>query len=1062
MSDNWDSDKGKKTCVKGTSSSLTKVDVKESSILLPIERIDGCSGSDESGLAMAVPSVVCMENVSAKRLVSDEDLGITSHYPAEIPYCLVQRDARQKDSNFCDSLHSLRSLVVETNLAVGINSMSANETVTDAESGLHESQPCSTVCKFLPENRYRCGSFDAFDTVWNLAVNKNLDENPSRVSSCLVYDSSVIPYHISPLVAVNVQVQNKTFIQDNHSDSCGIMHEENNCAENTDVDAQEEKTNLSVFPCNSVSSLPARSFRQIQSEIHVAATVDETCKAKRNLRYGELIFFAFCGNSVPCDSLSNSLSLYRQIRSEVDVASMVDDTSNYKEKAKPSGGISKCRTPEAGVTSDVGGQKKKYSLNRWNGGSMFDGEAWSYVVNASGTKILGDSGKRYSRALPFVSDTKKDANPPNKRHTWHRKADTSASPFVAAKPLSSTLCKTLFTQPKIPVVTAQSSSGYVRKGNSLLRKTSYGSPGVTLGLPPYAIKLDCIEDKSMGSFPVKTGEITTLERQSNPFSDSCTSKVSNVIVTSSGKCLLSYSRDHLTGLPESIMGSAISEEANVPHSGGDASKTSDPLIQTDYASDCQQKRNHPKLDSSNLKRTISVKRKANQLIAASRNKNQLVRTSPSCVNHSPDDALYSQAATTMVSKISDSAATRPYKRSKFSLVWTQNDPQSRLRTSYMCYQRILPQLVPWRKVTYWRRLMNSVSCSALRNGSFSNSSHKFSMMKKRHTVYTRSTNEYSLRKSKILSIGGSCLKWSKSIERDSRKANEEATLAVVEFSKTESEKHSGQRTTRMTSRNHMTRELVFRIDVDPPCSGLTTESGKGAKRHGACTMSGCGLHDPSKIAVCTKFLNGLCANANCKLTHKVIPERMPDCSYFLQEISKHRTSAEIEPSERSENVPSPPPGLESRSDTQPPSHAQGNYQNHFSDCLSFGRLVNRSYLSNRVVFRKSKATIVFVTSRGVRSRKRSRRPPSTRPHAPPGVRCVQRVKLTRRRTSEERPRVSSTRHRRQPPSAGASVSGHRPSAAGKPPPCRRRASVAAGNFPVSAAASLPSPATGRR
>lgn len=72
------------------------------------------------------------------------------------------------------------------------------------------------------------------------------------------------------------------------------------------------------------------------------------------------------------------------------------------------------------------------------------------------------------------------------------------------------------------------------------------------------------------------------------------------------------------------------------------------------------------------------------------------------------------------------------------------------------------------------------------------------------------------------------------------------------------------------------------------------------------------IHDPSKIAVCTKFLNGLCSTPNCKLTHKVlsyinskqlnvvhgiywsvnsliffyffqvIPERMPDCSYFLQ------------------------------------------------------------------------------------------------------------------------------------------------------------------------------------
>ncbi|KAF9599525.1 hypothetical protein IFM89_038745 [Coptis chinensis] len=43
------------------------------------------------------------------------------------------------------------------------------------------------------------------------------------------------------------------------------------------------------------------------------------------------------------------------------------------------------------------------------------------------------------------------------------------------------------------------------------------------------------------------------------------------------------------------------------------------------------------------------------------------------------------------------------------------------------------------------------------------------------------------------------------------------------------------------------------------------------------------IHDPDKIAVCTKFLKGLCSNPSCKLTHKVIPERMPDCSYFLQD-----------------------------------------------------------------------------------------------------------------------------------------------------------------------------------
>lgn len=86
-----------------------------------------------------------------------------------------------------------------------------------------------------------------------------------------------------------------------------------------------------------------------------------------------------------------------------------------------------------------------------------------------------------------------------------------------------------------------------------------------------------------------------------------------------------------------------------------------------------------------------------------------------------------------------------------------------------------------------------------------------------------------------------------------------------------------------------------------------TRFGKCNKEDGKCLY----IHDPSKVAVCTKFLNGLCSNPNCKLTHKVykvsinlikcacfykschlicyciflmqvIPERMPDCSYFLQ------------------------------------------------------------------------------------------------------------------------------------------------------------------------------------
>jgi len=51
-------------------------------------------------------------------------------------------------------------------------------------------------------------------------------------------------------------------------------------------------------------------------------------------------------------------------------------------------------------------------------------------------------------------------------------------------------------------------------------------------------------------------------------------------------------------------------------------------------------------------------------------------------------------------------------------------------------------------------------------------SRKLLLLRKRNTVYTRSKHGFSLRKSKVLSFGGSSLKWSKSIDRYSKKANE--------------------------------------------------------------------------------------------------------------------------------------------------------------------------------------------------------------------------------------------------------------------------------------------------
>ena len=42
------------------------------------------------------------------------------------------------------------------------------------------------------------------------------------------------------------------------------------------------------------------------------------------------------------------------------------------------------------------------------------------------------------------------------------------------------------------------------------------------------------------------------------------------------------------------------------------------------------------------------------------------------------------------------------------------------------------------------------------------------------------------------------------------------------------------------------------------------------------------IHDREKVAVCRKFLAGNCHNERCLLSHKVAPEKMPSCKFFLE------------------------------------------------------------------------------------------------------------------------------------------------------------------------------------
>ncbi|TRY91950.1 hypothetical protein DNTS_035450 [Danionella cerebrum] len=46
------------------------------------------------------------------------------------------------------------------------------------------------------------------------------------------------------------------------------------------------------------------------------------------------------------------------------------------------------------------------------------------------------------------------------------------------------------------------------------------------------------------------------------------------------------------------------------------------------------------------------------------------------------------------------------------------------------------------------------------------------------------------------------------------------------------------------------------------------------------------IHDPEKVAVCTRFLQGKCkkTDGTCPFSHKIAKEKMPVCSYFLKGI----------------------------------------------------------------------------------------------------------------------------------------------------------------------------------
>ncbi|CAA6661407.1 unnamed protein product [Spirodela intermedia] len=170
-----------------------------------------------------------------------------------------------------------------------------------------------------------------------------------------------------------------------------------------------------------------------------------------------------------------------------------------------------------------------------------------------------------------------------------------------------------------------------------------------------------------------------------------------------------------------------------------------------------------------------------------RNRNKLIRDTSS----SDSDAQKLHGSSKMASlKIGakESCKTRlergllmakTYKSSRFSLVWTLNGKQSENTggSNLLKHRKVLPYLFPWKRTAYCG--------SVFAKGSYLDKHpsllvRKLRLLRQKNAGYTISNNGFSLKMSGVRNIGGSSLKWSKSMEKRSRKTSEEVASAIVE------------------------------------------------------------------------------------------------------------------------------------------------------------------------------------------------------------------------------------------------------------------------------------------
>ncbi|CAN4121117.1 unnamed protein product [Withania somnifera] len=762
---------------------------------------------------------------------------------------------------------------------------------------LESSSTAKNVCQAEP---FEDGLIDHFSDVQQVIVNNSQlgAVGQETTTSVLSVETEIMDYRVSETKGSSLGTEQEVAPEGGESDDMPLLAE-----------------NLSLFPdkvsVKSMESVPDVSPLESFPEDLPNSSVSEVPNDKSSMTSEIIIEKA---QSID----ENSRTAYDHVSS-----SMKTSTDTFELGRSPSHKVGD--DPLVNVnTVPLSSQNTLKSTKNVNSQSLKP----NLGANQQSSVVL-----RVSSVRPSSFITSRNVPLAKKPLTWHRTGNSSFSVVRQGSHMNS-----LPPQIHLPKDIAKVNS-YIRKGNSLVRNPSpVGSLSKGYHAPSSSVYQ--LNSSSVNDLMVKSDKRTEITG-----SPSCREMVDHP-----GNSSIAPNSD-TSEVADDILALKASEHPS----------TSSAVPECEVGLGCNSESQNILDEGSSRQNIVYVKQRSNQLVAASdkphtssdgyykRRMNQLIRASSNI-------HMKQRVATSKNIVPFQRGLAKTSKLSKFSLVWKLGDTQSsRKHGGTVEYEKLWPYLFPWKRASYRRSFLSSSpsdSSSIIRR--------KLLLSKKRETIYTRSIHGLSLRRHKVLSVSGSSLKWSKSLEQRSKKAAEEAVLAAAAVTK----RKRGQDCSNadLMSGNNVSRERIFRVGcerykMDP--SGKTlqrisgdevpsvsvpeakksyipkrlligndeyvrvgngnklvrnpkrrvrilanekvrwslhtarirlarkkqycqffTRFGKCNKDNGKCPY----IHDPSKIAVCTKFLNGSCSDTNCKLTHKVIPERMQDCSYFLQGI----------------------------------------------------------------------------------------------------------------------------------------------------------------------------------